>query len=386
MGTTIENMSKFIESQRNLKVILIGSSEDDFPIIWQSTLMHVDTLVHIQISSIIFNPSPFQLYDLALFKNLEILEIEYCDNFIFSDYNQMESTAFQKMKRISLKTCRDFPSHFIEILFSQAKENMLQVELFGLEDYESIFQSCIKHCKRITRFHGSIVIQQTSLLLEMLKTCKELQDILIEDLSHEPERVCTSIAYFDPNNFIRQLGEAMPTNVHMLTLKINWVFTAKSLDDLFKKFKATNLRILDFSGLSFISDEHLEVIIKRCGGKSKELYLTHSYYFSDEVIEKAQNSFRKVVFVKDQSLSNELDDFDDFDDYDDLMLDEILSLQMEDEFIYGCYQDDYGELYGSYYDDSEGEEEEEEELYSDDNSGDADSEKDDDDYDSEQSE
>ncbi|KAF0387762.1 hypothetical protein F8M41_011167 [Gigaspora margarita] len=172
----------------------------------------------------------------------------------------------------------------------------------------------------------------------------------------------------------------------MLTLKINWVFTAKSLDDLFKKFKATNLRILDFSGLSFISDEHLEVIIKRCGGKSKELYLTHSYYFSDEVIEKAQNSFRKVVFVKDQSLSNELDDFDDFDDYDDLMLDEILSLQMEDEFIYGCYQDDYGELYGSYYDDSEGEEEEEEELYSDDNSGDADSEKDDDDYDSEQSE
>ncbi|RIB13672.1 hypothetical protein C2G38_2097768, partial [Gigaspora rosea] len=387
MGTTIENMSKFIESQRNLKVILIGSSEDDFPILWQSTLMHVDTLVHIQISSIIFNPSPFQLYDLALFKNLEILEIEYCDNFIFSDYNQMESSSFQKMKRISLKTCRDFPSHFIEVLFSQAKENMLQVELFGLEDYESIFQSCIKHCKKITRFHGSIVIQQTTLLLEMLKTCKELQDILIEDLSHEPERVCTSIAFFDPNNFIRQLGEAMPTNVHMLTLKINWVFTAKSLDDLFKKFKATNLRILDFSGLSFISDDHLEVIIKRCGGKSKELYLTHSYYFSDEVIEKAQNSFRKVVFVKDQSLSNELDDFDDFDDYDDLMLDEILSLQMEDEFIYGCYQDDYGELYGSYYDDSEGEEEEEEEgeLYSDDNSGYADSEKDDDDYDSEQS-
>ncbi|CAG8460852.1 20072_t:CDS:1 [Dentiscutata erythropus] len=386
MGSTIDNMSKFIESQRNLKVILIGSSEDDFPILWQSTLMHVDTLVHIQISSIIFNPSPFQLYDLALFKSLEILEIEYCDNFVFSYYDKMESFAFQKMKRISLKTCRDFPSHFIEVLFSQAKENMLQVELFGLEDYESIFQSCIKHCKKITRFHGSIVIQQTSLLLEMLKTCKELQDILIEDLSHEPERVYSSIAYFDPNNFIRQLGEVMPTNVHMLTLKINWVFSSKSLDELFKKFKATNLRILDFSGLSFISDEHLEVIIKRCGGKSKELYLTHSYYFSDEIIEKARNSFRKLVFVKDQSLSNELDDFDDFDEYDDLMLDEILSLQMEDEFIYGCYQDDYGELYGSYYEDSEGDDDEEEgELYSDDNSGDADSEKDDDDYDSEQS-
>ncbi|CAG8657555.1 6960_t:CDS:1, partial [Dentiscutata heterogama] len=104
MGSTIDNMSKFIESQRNLKVILIGSSEDDFPILWQSTLMHVDTLVHIQISSIIFNPSPFQLYDLALFKNLEILEIEYCDNFIFTYYDKMNSFAFQRMKRISLKT------------------------------------------------------------------------------------------------------------------------------------------------------------------------------------------------------------------------------------------------------------------------------------------
>ncbi|CAG8717486.1 24561_t:CDS:1 [Cetraspora pellucida] len=381
MGTTINKMSKFIECQRNLKVILIGSSEDDFPILWQSTLTHVDTLVHIQISSIIFNPSPFQLYDLASFKNLETLEIEYCDNFIFSNYGKMVSSAFQKMKRISLKTCRDFPSHFIEALFSQAKENMLQVELFGLEDYESIFQSCIKYCKKITRFHGSIVIQQTSLLLEMLKTCKDLQDILIEDLSHEPERGCTSITLFDANNFIRKLGEAMPENVHMLTLKINWVFSSKSLDDLFKKFKATNLKILDFSGLSFISDDHLEVIIKRCGGKSKELYLTHSYYFSNEVVEKARNSFRKVIFVKDQSLSNEFDDFDDFDEYDDLMLDEILSLQMEDEFIYGCYEDDYGELYGSYYDDSDGDDEE---LYSDDeNSGYADSENDD--YDSEQS-
>ncbi|CAG8535951.1 6882_t:CDS:2, partial [Cetraspora pellucida] len=348
MGTTINKMSKFIECQRNLKVILIGSSEDDFPILWQSTLTHVDTLVHIQISSIIFNPSPFQLYDLTSFKNLETLEIEYCDNFIFSNYGKMVSSAFQKMKRISLKTCRDFPSHFIEVLFSQAKENMLQVELFGLEDYESIFQSCIKYCKKITRFHGSIVIQQTSLLLEMLKTCKDLQDILIEDLSHEPERGCTSITLFDANNFIRKLGEAMPENVHMLTLKINWVFSSKSLDDLFKKFKATNLKILDFSGLSFISDDHLEVIIKRCGGKSKELYLTHSYYFSNEVVEKARNSFRKVIFVKDQSLSNEFDDFDDFDEYDDLMLDEILSLQMEDEFIYGCYEDDYGELYANF--------------------------------------
>src|SRR6185437_13879224 len=119
-----------------------------------------------------------------------------------------------------------------------------------------LIYSCRKYCASLTKLIVSINQGTLLSIISMVTTCRNLEEVQIYDETMQDggfyvpvDQSCTHRA----DEFICQLGTALPETVHTIKLIMDWYYKASSLDTFFKKCNAKRLKRLEFSNCSFFN-------------------------------------------------------------------------------------------------------------------------------------
>ncbi|CAG8790029.1 12026_t:CDS:1, partial [Dentiscutata erythropus] len=302
IDSIVRNMACFIKNQQNLKVVSIESFERDFRKLWKSISLHFNTLIDIRLVSIKFNErKPFQLQELALIPNLEVIKVYNCENLEFSSFQKIVPIAFQKIHRFKVENCRKFPVNFIKIVLSRSNKTMRDVGFRGLDTNVEILKLCIKYCTKITRIDTTVKRSQFPVLIELLEVCKDLREIYIDDMIYIDEYTALisnkhNISFEDGNEIIKRLGKALPRKVQSFIFNLDWSFTPQSLESFLESCAVKELRTLSFPLYKSFSSKHLNAVLKYCSGTLKNLHLNTNKHIPDRDLEKARDNVEYIIF------------------------------------------------------------------------------------------
>ncbi|RIB20998.1 hypothetical protein C2G38_2177855 [Gigaspora rosea] len=326
IDSIVRNMACFIKTQQNLKAISIECFERDFRKLWKPISLHFNTLNDIRLVSIKFNERrPFQLQELALIPNLEIIKIYNCENLEFSSNQKINPIAFKKVYRFKVENCRKFPVNFIRIVLSRSNKIMKEVGFRGLDTNLEILDLCIKYCTKIIRIDTTIKRSQLSKLIELLQVCKDLQEIYIDDMIYIDEYTAlignkrNNFSSEDGNEFLKRLGKVLPRKVHSFIFNLDWWFTPQSLESFLESCAVRELRTLSFPLYKSFSFKHLDVVLKYCSGTLKNLHLNTNKHIPDRDLEKARDNIDYVIFDGGEYIDDNYRYYEGSDDesYDD---------------------------------------------------------------------
>src|SRR5204863_4473791 len=120
--------------------------------------------------------------ELAMIKNLQVLAIENCKNFNFSNKKIDKSRSFRELKKFTVVMNQPFPRDFIMVVLQQSNENLRKVEVIDMDIKRDVLPYCIKHFTQLWNFSCSINAENFNLLLSLLKVLNHLETLYINEL------------------------------------------------------------------------------------------------------------------------------------------------------------------------------------------------------------
>ncbi|CAG8583695.1 9083_t:CDS:2, partial [Acaulospora morrowiae] len=309
------------------------------------------------------------------------LKIIQCENFDFYGSELIEdSKAFKKIRKVKLDCCVGIPAEFMKVLLQRAGENLRDLKVNGLPCFAEILQCCILYCHGLRSIETTMDKQHLDLFIGLLKVCKDLRDISIDDIKYDPLNAPTPANYIiddddeyfmnrysqrnprsqiidntateEGNEFLDKMAKVVPPYLKTFRFYLDWWFTPKALETFLEGANCENLKTLDFSRCETFSEKHLNVVLKYCGGHLMKLRLCISKNISKEGLSKARKMIRVIEFVDDEEkfcdeYLREIQDREELGDpYLDFDLDP-LDRVLEDELGFGSQYDldlDLGEL------------------------------------------
>ncbi|CAG8447477.1 13955_t:CDS:2 [Funneliformis mosseae] len=248
MNSPVNDVIDLIESQKNLQHILLQCTPVEFPTLLISICTHIKTLTSIDLYKIAFGCGlPLQYF--AKLENLQHLKLIWC-NFTGSSDINVDDSSFQRLKSITINTT-NIQVDLLEILIRQARDSIRVLEIRNFRNLRELIYSCRKYCTLLTKLILSINQGTLLSIISMVTTCRKLEEIHIYDESMQEggfympmDLNCTLTA----DEFICQLGMALPETVHTIRFLMDWFYNSSSLDTFFKQCNARKLKRLEFRG------------------------------------------------------------------------------------------------------------------------------------------
>ncbi|RIA90714.1 hypothetical protein C1645_737669 [Glomus cerebriforme] len=291
---SIQNLSQLIKNQKRLKEFTLTYWNPGFLNLWKSVLQQNNTLTTIILETIIFNETnPFLLHELSIFKNLQVLTIENCKNFNFSNKEIDISYSFRKLKKFTVVMSQPFPRDFIMIVLQQSNENLRKVEVIDMDIKKDVLPYCIKHFTRLLNFSCSINFENFNLILSLLKFSKNLETLYVNELE--------DYLINEDFDFLCSLGEHFPKSLYYFTFDLDWEFNNNTFSKFLKicKEKGINFRTLIFAQSAFFNDSYLYELLKFYGERNlDELVLNDMNNFSKECLKEVKKQVGIVKFAK----------------------------------------------------------------------------------------
>ncbi|RIA90314.1 hypothetical protein C1645_770211, partial [Glomus cerebriforme] len=255
-NSPVKDVTGLIESQKNLKHILLQCTSVEFPMLLASLCTHTITLTHIELYRIVYGCG-FPLCYLAKLENLQHFQLEGC-SFTGSSNKNVDVSSFRRLKSLIVKTT-NIQTDILEIFIRQANNSIRLLEIRDFRDLRELICSCKNYCTLLTKLVVSINQGTLLPIISMVTTCRNLEEIQIYDETMKDGGFYLPSDAFDVNckhtadEFICQLGSALPDTVHTIRLIMDWVYRTSSLDFFFKQCNAKKLKKLEFSNCSFFS-------------------------------------------------------------------------------------------------------------------------------------
>ncbi|CAI2161420.1 7628_t:CDS:2 [Funneliformis geosporum] len=299
MNTPVNDIIDLIESQNNLQHVLLQCTPFEFLTLMVSICTHTKTLTSIDLFKIAFGCG-LPLQYLAKLENLQHLSFICCNFSGTSDLN-VDDLSFQRLKSITIKVT-NIQVDILETLIRQARDSIRVLEIRNFRNLRELIYSCRNNCTLLTKLIVSINQGTLLSIISMITTCRNLEEIHIFDETMQEgfympiDIKCTLTA----DEFICQLGMALPEKVHTIRFIMDWFYKSSSLDTFFNQCNARRLKRLEFSNCSFFSSRHLDVVVRHCGKTLRYLSFNSYHRMSREYVKKVSKIIPNLVVENDE--------------------------------------------------------------------------------------
>ncbi|RIA90313.1 hypothetical protein C1645_770209 [Glomus cerebriforme] len=320
---SLKDITKLIQSQRNLRHILIQYnptfySRNVIIDLWDNLMIHTESLVEIIFSKINFG-FRFPLDCLVKFHNLRRLSFVDCEieniyplNFIpplLEEFDHLadnpplieELQSFQKLESLFIRTSK-IDIIKIEFLLQQASASLHSLELFNLDTLTNL-EYFTHFFSNITRLTVGINMRW-KIVTSIVKIANLLREIHIYDgRSNNFDDLSIHRKPMTADNFLCEIGRVMGEQVYMFRFTLDWYFNPNSLNIFLKRCnvnRSNRLKILDFRKFKYFSNEHLDQVIEFCGGTLNYFYCEQHHSFTQENLLRAKQVIGNVMIERQE--------------------------------------------------------------------------------------
>ncbi|CAH1758488.1 2790_t:CDS:2 [Entrophospora sp. SA101] len=245
-------------------------------------------------------------------ENLQHLAFNGCKNVDEKLLEPLHVKQFPKLTELDFRHTRPPPSSMNTLINNYG--HVLQKLYLGTLQYQNQTDSCIQVVRNITKkctknleeFSITFTNHLLDCFLYLLESCTRLKKLIITG----------SFEYtYDSLSLI---GASIPDSLKSLIISTEWDSELENLEEFFAKCEA-GLEYLFIERLPYITDKHIDVIMKHQGNTLKTLkILASEINISDDVMERAKKNIGAVKIRTNDTLlyedfdilSNRVDDVD----------------------------------------------------------------------------
>nr|CAG8611077.1 9710_t:CDS:2 [Entrophospora candida] len=264
---------------------------------------HSQTLACLVFHSVTFMSNKMdKLEGITDLENLQHLAFNGCKNVDEKLLEPLHVKQFPKLTELDFRHTRPPPSSMNTLINNYG--HVLQKLYLGTLQYQNQTDSCIqvvrnisKKCtKNLEEFSITFTNHLLDCFLYLLESCTRLKKLIITG----------SFEYtYDSLSLI---GASIPDSLKSLIISTEWDSELENLEEFFAKCEA-GLEYLFIERLPYITDKHIDVIMKHQGNTLKTLkIMAFEINISDDVMERAKKNIGVVKIRTNDTLLYE--DFD----------------------------------------------------------------------------
>ncbi|RHZ54327.1 hypothetical protein Glove_428g75 [Diversispora epigaea] len=235
---------------------------------------------------------------LSACKNLESIRFKNWMAFREDDLMELLSTHFPRLRIVIIDNSKPPPQVLIS-MFTMNGENIQELKLDwsirmrrnnnNCQQLPQVINAVAEHCPNVRYFEAPIQRKEIPELYSLLRNCKKLECLILNESDVEPKEFT-----YEVDHFLPAMGIIVPQTLYQLKIFANWKFSAESLRLFLMETCTANLTRVAFKS---IGDEHLEVITSYSKEKNPLNFLDLLWCSIGPRAEKAAMKYIKCVKI-----------------------------------------------------------------------------------------
>ncbi|CAG8504187.1 24869_t:CDS:2 [Cetraspora pellucida] len=318
----IADITSLVSSQKSLEDFILTNEHPkcgecgtrdqsgvlDFRIVFNSLINHTLTLSRIKFGWIDFQ-GEFPFSQLAECKNLRELYLDRCQNFGTHDYEDIDSTSFSQLVKLSIGLT-PFPASILSKVLTNAGKSLkyLHLDPRSLSPIRTILKDTIQLCTsnnpNLLKFSAYIYTSEISNLPNFFSTCQKLISFEIWDINIPTDNDSQQISRFNSINvtdvelILPLMSKKFPPHLIEFEVNMDWKFSNIALADFISKIE-TRIEFLGFRYCNDFTESHFEVLVDHLKHPLKLLDISQrenrAGVISQNLIKKSKGMINRVL-------------------------------------------------------------------------------------------
>ncbi|CAG8547663.1 874_t:CDS:1 [Diversispora eburnea] len=293
-----EEIMKLFKVQKKLKRLIVSKR---WPLVDEAFTCEefTDSLISVTlINNMNLVDNGGNLSVLSACKNLESIRFEDWMTFREGDLMVLLSTPFPNLRRVIINHSKPPP----QVLISMLTMNGVNLQELKLDwsirtrrnnnnnqQLPQVINAVAEHCPNVRYFEAPIQRKEIPELYSLLRNCKRLESLILNESDVEPKD-----STYDVDHFLPVMGIIIPQTLYQLKIFASWKFTAETLRQFLMETCTANLTRMGFKS---IGDEHLEVITSYSKEKNPLNILDLVWCNIESQAEKAAKEYIECVKI-----------------------------------------------------------------------------------------